>query len=114
MLADAVYAYVGKPGDRHIESLERTIIAAESQLKKIVPVLAAGAKLPSPDVTAAMLENGPTQAEAMLLALNKWIGAGQQAGVLNGAPFNFDHGLKIAPPPPTSKPAGTVAEKAAK
>lgn len=105
VLTNATYAYQLNPVENQLEGLEKTIIAAEAQLKKIVPARATGAKLPSPDVTSVMLENSDDQKKAMLAALNKWIGTSKDAGVLNGAPFNFDRGLKIDPPTPAANPA---------
>jgi hypothetical protein len=107
MLTNAVYIHVNKPPADHLVSLEKVIRAAEAQLKAAVPRRAPSAK--PADVSTAMLENGTSQANNMLLELNKWIGTAQQPGVLNQAPFTFERGLKIVPSGAASKPASTPA-----
>lgn len=109
MLTNTVYAYVNKPAEPQLAPYEKVIMTAEAELKKAVTRRAPNAK--ASDLTKAMLDNGPSQANAMLLALNAWIGTAQQAGTLNAAPFNFEKGLKIAPPPAASQPAAAATAK---
>jgi len=111
LMTNAMYAYVTKPGDAWSESLEKTIRACEASLKSLVSARAANAQLPNPDVTTAMLENSHQQVEAMMTALQKWIGTSNKPGVLNAAPFNLEPGLKIAPPTlsPTTEPTTATA-----
>jgi hypothetical protein len=108
LLTHAVYAYVSKPGDNFVEPLERIAVTSEAQLRQVVSRRATGAELPN--VTATMLEKVPADNNAVLLALNKWIGTAQQEGTLNKAPFGFDRGLKIQPPAATQPSAAPAPE----
>lgn len=104
LMSDAVHAYTTrKPDDIRQETLEKVVMASEAQLKAIAARLSPSAR--PPDLTAAMLEGGANQAAQMKLALNKWIGTPQDAGVLNGAPYNLPRELGIKRPVATTQTA---------
>lgn len=90
VLADAVYSYTqSKPTEKQKEMLERTIMQVEKSLTELTAVAKA------PNVTAAMLAAGASQADKMGQQLDAWIGTATTPGVLNEAPFNLPRGLNI-------------------
>jgi|GEM_PF-1093753 len=84
------------------EQMERVVRTAEKQLEAIAKSKAPG--VPQPDVTAAMFVPQPDQAGRVAQELDKWMGTGEEPGLLNAPPFSFSPGLGIkrAPPPSTA------------
>lgn len=106
LLADAVYHYTQTEAgvDQKIQ-LERVILITEQQLKAMTP--GAGSQT-QPDVTTAMTEGGAERNAKMQAAMDAWIGTPQKAGLLNGAPYNFERGLGIRRPAPATGPSATA------
>ncbi len=108
LVADAVHHYTKTEAGRdQREQLERVVVIAEAQLKAMVKAVVPGAAT-QPDVTTAMTEGGAERNVKMEKEMAAWIGTDQTAGILNAAPFNFERGLAIKRPVPTSGPAATA------
>jgi hypothetical protein len=106
LLADAAYHYThteSGPGQK--EQLERVILITEQQLKAMVKPAGGQAQ---PDVTTAMTDGGTDRNAKVEKAMDAWIGTPQTAGILNGAPYNFERGLGIKRPVPASGPSATA------
>lgn len=108
LMTNAVYAYLNNPGEKYLEPLERVIVQTEEELTDVVRRRAAGAQIPS--VSTPLLAKIPPDRNAVLLALNNWIGNAQQEGLLNRQPFGFERGLNITVPPAATQPAETPDE----
>lgn len=110
LLADAVYHYTKtQAGREKREQLERVVLITEAQLKAMVRPSGGQTQ---PDVTSAMTEGGTERNAKMEKAMAAWIGTAEVAGILNGAPYNFQRGLGIQRPAPTSGPASAPAATA--
>lgn len=110
LLADAVYHYTKtQAGREQREQLERVVVITEAQLKTMAKPSAGQTQ---PDVTVAMTEGGAERNAKMEKAMDAWIGTAEVAGILNGAPYNFQRGLGIQRPAPTSRPASAPAATA--
>ena len=106
LLADAVHHYTQtESGADQREQLERVVLITEQQLKAMARVAGGPAQ---PDVTTAMTDGGTDRNAKMQKAMDGWIGTPQTAGVLNGAPYNFERGLGIKRPAPATGPSATA------
>jgi len=120
LLADAVHVYINEAaGEEGEESLQKEVsearrnelqwVIAEAELQLRILVKPAE---PRPDVTAAFFEKNPqNRHEQMTRQIGLWIGSDQGAGVLNGAPFNFERGLNIKRTPAATRPAPEPADQ---
>ena len=103
LLADAVYHYTQTEAgrDQRQQLGARRCVIAETQLKAMTKGPGGQAQ---PDVTTAMTDGGTDRNTKMEKEIGAWIGTAQTAGVLNGAPFNFERGLAIKRPAARQRP----------